>query len=213
MRNFIKEATSGPSSAQKHLRDLAHSPSTNPTRKGAIEQLQDVEVGGVGEEGGLLEFQDVVDYGNGWVSLNVCSIHVYLKKVPMLASEKKFKHAVGLAVQHYCATIDLLSVMYNTLYWMWLACVPLKAWAVWYRVDSVVHGICVEGRGLKSFTKRKYFYTYLNLHYSGEDGAVVREDQTPPPEYHYNEELLSRPLYEPGRRSRLITLWPFFKGN
>lgn len=65
MRGFIKEATSGPSTAQKHLRDLARSPSTNPTRKGTVEQLQDVEVGGVGEEGGLLEFQDVVDYGNG----------------------------------------------------------------------------------------------------------------------------------------------------
>ena len=42
--------------------------------------------------------------------------------------------------------------------------------------------------------------------YSVEDGAVIEEDQTPPPEYHYNEELLNRSLYEPGRRSRLITL-------
>ena len=65
MRGYVKEDTNGPSTAQKHLRDLARSPTANRTRKGTVEQLQDGEVGRVGEEGGLLEFQDVVDYGNG----------------------------------------------------------------------------------------------------------------------------------------------------
>ena len=41
---------------------------------------------------------------------------------------------------------------------------------------------------------------------SGENGSAGMEDQTPPPEYLYDDELLSKPLYGPGRRSRLITL-------
>lgn len=65
MKQHIREDTRGPSTAQKHLRDLARSPSAGTTKRGEeSEQLQRAEVGGVGEEGGLLEFQDVVDYGN-----------------------------------------------------------------------------------------------------------------------------------------------------
>ena len=60
MKHHIEEDISGPSSAQKHLRDLSR-PHTVNMRGG--ESLVG-PAGDGGEEGGLLEFQDVVDYGN-----------------------------------------------------------------------------------------------------------------------------------------------------
>jgi plasmid stabilization system protein ParE len=67
MKHHVEEDSRGPASAQKHLRDLAHSlpPSaTNPRLGEEREQgLLPMEVSG-GEEGGLLEFQDATDYGN-----------------------------------------------------------------------------------------------------------------------------------------------------
>ena len=66
MKRYIEEDARGPASAQKHLRGLARSiPSqTASSRKGEEGQqiLSTLEVSG--EEGGLLEFQDVTDYGN-----------------------------------------------------------------------------------------------------------------------------------------------------
>ena len=66
MKHHIEEDSRGPASAQKHLRDLARSlpPSaTNPrTGEEGDQELATPEING--EEGGLLEFQDVTDYGN-----------------------------------------------------------------------------------------------------------------------------------------------------
>ena len=66
MKRHIEEDTRGPASAQKHLRDLARSlpPSATNSRRGeeGEQTLPALEVSG--EEGGLLEFQDVTDYGN-----------------------------------------------------------------------------------------------------------------------------------------------------
>ena len=61
MKHHIEEDVRGPSTAQKHLRDLSLSHTVN-MRSGDA-QAERVRYGG--EEGGLLEFQDVVDYGNG----------------------------------------------------------------------------------------------------------------------------------------------------
>ena len=68
MKRHIEEDARGPASAQKHLRDLARSlpPSATNSRRGeeGEQTLPVLEVNG--EEGGLLEFQDVMitDYGN-----------------------------------------------------------------------------------------------------------------------------------------------------
>lgn len=61
MKGHIEEDTRGPSTAQKHLRDLAHSQPARMLRK---DEDQPRSVAGE-EEGGLLEFQDITDYGNG----------------------------------------------------------------------------------------------------------------------------------------------------
>ena len=68
MKRHIEEDSRGPASAQKHLRDLARSLpplATNP--KLGEEEDQELATQEIsGEEGGLLEFQDVTDYGNRW---------------------------------------------------------------------------------------------------------------------------------------------------
>ena len=46
--------------------------------------------------------------------------------------------------------------------------------------------------------------------FSHKAGSAVKEEQTPPPpEYVYDEELLRKPFYEPGKHSHLIIIWPF----
>ena len=68
MKHHIAEDGRGPASAQKHLRDLAHSiPSATSSRKGEGQHPPTLEVSG--EEGGLLEFQDVTDYGNRYAEV------------------------------------------------------------------------------------------------------------------------------------------------
>ena len=60
MKHHIGEDTRGPSTAQKHLRDLAHSQPAK-LRDGEI-WSQPVLVSG--EEGALLEYHDVTNNGN-----------------------------------------------------------------------------------------------------------------------------------------------------
>ena len=60
MKHHVEEDARGPSTAQKHLRDLARSQPAKVRDK----DIQAEPVMYSGEEGGLLEFQDVVDYGN-----------------------------------------------------------------------------------------------------------------------------------------------------
>ena len=70
MKRHVEEDGRGPASAQKHLRDLARSlpPSATTSRKGEEGEESLPALGGSGgEEGGLLEFQDVTDYGNRYM--------------------------------------------------------------------------------------------------------------------------------------------------
>ena len=58
IKHHIEEDARGPATAQKHLRDLARS-------QPATEKIRSQPVFEISKEGGLLDFQDVTDYGNG----------------------------------------------------------------------------------------------------------------------------------------------------
>ena len=62
MKYHIREDTRGPSTAQNHLRDLACSKPANLRNVNRGIWSQPVVVSR--KEGGQLEFQDVMDYGN-----------------------------------------------------------------------------------------------------------------------------------------------------
>ena len=79
MKRHIEEDSRGPASAQKHLRDLAHSlpPLASSSRRGEEEEEEEgpATPEASGEEGGLLEFQDVTDYGNRYAEIIIHCIY------------------------------------------------------------------------------------------------------------------------------------------
>lgn len=82
MKRHIEEDSRGPASAQKHLRDLAHSlpPLASSSRRGEEEEEEGPATPEAsGEEGGLLEFQDVTDYGNRYAEIIIHCIQNIVK--------------------------------------------------------------------------------------------------------------------------------------
>ena len=117
MKRHIEEDSRGPASAQKHLRDLAHSlpPLASSSRRGEEEEEEGPATPEAsGEEGGLLEFQDVTDYGNRYMQKLLYIVYRTLLKSIILYYCRP--ETIVFKFKNIKYNIDIILYNYNMLH-------------------------------------------------------------------------------------------------